>query len=140
MILFPRHRRACPFSSPPSVFLRHWEVFVAFVPLATSINGGAAQIAGISFNADHTQVTFDFPPPVPVNTVILFHKELQYMDVDTIDNNVNAIVVNEFASVPEPSTWALMVIGVARKLRVPFAGASRQIHKSRAHHWSRCDF
>jgi len=48
-----------------------------------------------------------------VNTVILFHKELQYMGADTFDNNATAVVVDEFASVPEPATWALMGIGLA---------------------------
>jgi hypothetical protein len=78
-----------------------------------TINGGAAQTAGISYNADYTALTFTFTTPLPTNTVVLFHKELQYMGADTFDNNVTAVVVNEFASVPEPSTLALMGIGLA---------------------------
>jgi hypothetical protein len=35
------------------------------------------------------------------------------MGADTFDNNATAVVVNEFASVPEPSTLALMGIGLA---------------------------
>jgi len=78
-----------------------------------TINGGAAQTAGISYNADYTQITFNFTTPMPVDTVIMFHKELQYMGADTFDNNTTAIVVNEFASVPEPTTLAFMGIGLA---------------------------
>ena len=78
-----------------------------------TINGGAAQTAGIVYNADYTTLTFNFSAPLPVNTVILFHKELQYMGADTFDNNATAVVVDEFASVPEPATWALMGIGLA---------------------------
>jgi hypothetical protein len=78
-----------------------------------TLNGGAAQTAGISFSADYSQVTFNFPTSVPTNTVILFHKELQYMGVNTFDNNTTAIVVNQFASVPEPCTWVFLGIGLA---------------------------
>jgi hypothetical protein len=75
-----------------------------------TINGGAAQTAGISYNADHTAVTFDFSAAVPANTVIMIHKELQYMGLNTFDNNSTAIVINEFPSVPEPSTLALSAV------------------------------
>jgi hypothetical protein len=49
---------------------------------------------------------------VPTNSVIMFHKELQYMGANTFDNNATAIVVDQFASVPEPSTCALVGIGL----------------------------
>jgi len=78
-----------------------------------TINGGAAQTAGIVFNADHTQVTFNFSTPLPVDTVILFHKELQYMGIDNLDNDTTPVVVNEFASVPEPGTLTFLGIGLA---------------------------
>jgi len=75
-----------------------------------TFNGGAAQTAGISYNAAHTAVTFDFSAAVPANTVIMIHKELQYMGLDTFDNNSTAIVINEFPSVPEPATLALSAV------------------------------
>jgi hypothetical protein len=75
-----------------------------------TINGGAAQTAGIVYNADHTVVTFNFSPDIAANSVIMIHKELQYMGIDTFDNNSTAIVINEFPSVPEPSTLALSAV------------------------------
>ena len=78
------------------------------------INGGGAQTAGINFSPDFTSVTFNFATPLAIGTEILFHKELQYMGTTTFDNNAAAILVNEYASVPEPSCLALL--GVAGML------------------------
>jgi hypothetical protein len=78
-----------------------------------TIDGGAAQTAGIVYNADHTVVTFNFSPDIAANSVIMIHKELQYMGADTFDNDTTAVVINEFPSIPEPSTLALMGVGLA---------------------------
>ena len=76
-----------------------------------TINGGAQQFSGISFSPDFTSVSFTFPTLEPPGTVIFIHKELEYIGSDTFDNNLNAITVDEYPTVPEPSTLALLGLG-----------------------------
>ena len=52
-----------------------------------TINGGAPQFTGITFAANDTIVNFVFPTTEPVGTVILLHKELQYMGDITFDKD-----------------------------------------------------
>ena len=76
-----------------------------------TINGGAQQFSGITFNADYTTVNFVFPTFEPPGTVIFLHKELEYIGAETFDNDLNAIVVDQYPTVPEPSTLALLGLG-----------------------------
>ena len=78
-----------------------------------TIDGGVQQYTGITFGPGDTSLSIVFPSALPVGTVILIHKELEYRGEDTFNNDQNAITVNQYASVPEPSTWALMGIGLA---------------------------
>ena len=78
-----------------------------------TINGGPQQFSGISYNANFTSVSFVFPTSEPAGTVILLHKELQYMGVLTFDNDATPIVVDEYPTVPEPSSLALLGLGAA---------------------------
>ena len=76
-----------------------------------TINGGPVQTTGISYSPDDTVLNIDFPTDEPAGTVIALHQEMQYMGADTFDNDGNAIVVNQCATVPEPCTLALLGLG-----------------------------
>lgn len=76
-----------------------------------TINGGAQQFTGVSFGSGNTVLNFDFSTALPVGTVILLHQELQYMGADTFNNTTTPIVVNEYPTVPEPSSLALLALG-----------------------------
>ena len=78
-----------------------------------TINGGAPQFTGITFGANNTIVNFVFPTDEPAGTVILLHKELQYMGDVTFDNDLTPIVVDEYPTVPEPASLTVLGIGAA---------------------------
>ena len=76
-----------------------------------TINGGAQQFTGVSYSPDFTGLNITFPAGEPAGTVIMLHGELEYIGGPTFDNNANALVVNQYATIPEPSALALLGLG-----------------------------
>ena len=74
-----------------------------------TINGGAQQYTGITFSGNVLNIVF--PTDEPVGTVIMLHKEMQYEGISTFDNNANPIVADEYPTVPEPSSLAVVGLG-----------------------------
>ena len=81
-----------------------------------TINGGAPQFTGISYSSDHTSVDIALPTALPVGAKIVLHDEVQYMGSACFDNNIVPIVLNQFVSVPEPSSLVLLSLGAVLAL------------------------
>lgn len=74
-----------------------------------TINGGASQNTGITFSGNVLNIVF--PSAEPAGTVIMIQKEMTYTGLDNFDNNQNPIVLDQYATVPEPSSLAMLGLG-----------------------------
>jgi hypothetical protein len=81
-----------------------------------TINGGTPQFTGISYSSDHASVDIALPTALPVGAKIVLHDEVQYMGSACFDNNIVPIVLNQFVSVPEPSSLVLLSLGAVLAL------------------------
>ena len=81
-----------------------------------TINGGAPRYSGITYSPDHTSVNITLPTALPVGDQIVLHDEIQYTGSACFNNNSVPIVLNQFVTVPEPVSLAVLGLGAVLAL------------------------
>ena len=94
-----------------------WEwndVVDPFIALIVDNNFGGV-LPGLSFNRTSTKLDFSFDAILP-GTQILIQKELEFVGVDDSNDEEifeGSVVIREYPTIPEPSTFILLGAGLA---------------------------